>query len=511
MLILLPLLAIGAWWRARGQGLPLHSGLSRVLGLVAGVLLVLLPVAIRNSTVGGVFALSTSGAGTNLYGGNNLENPYGRASEFSFVRGIPEHEAEDWEHEAERRSGRELDRGEVSRFWAGEVAASVARDPLAHLSILWNKFRLTLHRYEVPDNHCIDWDRQYLPLTKAPWPDFGFVGLVSLAGLFCWLLRREWHSAAGVLCLCFALYLLTIVLTVTSDRSRLPLVPLLLPFGGWWLAQGLVDWRRRLVCAVPAALVVLLPALPADEEARDFAEREHNYAVTRLKQGRLAEARAITAPLLQAMPDSVRVQLLHAEIELRSGAQDPPALQAQLARLAADPRLRARERFHADVLAGQLALERRDSEAARVHLESARRFDPEDPVLIETWVIALAQGCELGRWGFDQLRLSASLLERVGPITRAGVEYLEGRTLRRENPGSAAGAAAIESALDRLQAPSLDKSLPAEERARARKLAGKIQLELGRKAQAANHFRAALSLLPGDAEALAGLAAAQAP
>lgn len=511
MLILLPLLAAGAWWRARGQGQPRHSGLLSVLGLIGGVLLVLLPVAIRNSAVGGVFALSTSGAGTNLYGGNNLENPYGRASEFSFVRGIPEHEAEDWEHEAERRTGRELDRGEVSRFWVGEVAASVARDPMQHLSILWNKFRLTLFHYEVPDNHCIDWDRQYLPLMQAPWPGFGFVGLISLAGLLYWLVRREWQPSAGVLALCFALYLLTIVLTVTSDRSRLPLVPLLLPFGGWWLAQGLVDWPRRLVCALPAALLVLLPALPADEQARDFAEREHNFAVTRLKQGRLEEARAITAPLLQAMPGSARLQLLSAEIELRSGARDPATLQTQLAALAADPRLRARERFHADVLAGQLALERRDSAAARAHLESARRFDPEDPVLIEAWVMALAQGCELGRFGPEQLRLSAPLLERVGPVTRAGVEYLEGRELRRAEPGSTAGAALIESALDRLQAPSLDKSLPAAERARARKLAGRIQLELGRKAQAVNHFRAALALTPGDAEALAGLAAAQTP
>jgi hypothetical protein len=34
--------------------------------------------------------------------------------------------------------------------------------------------------------------------------------------------------------------------------------------------------------------------------------------------------------------------VLSAEIELRSGAQDPATLQAQLAALAADPRLRAR-------------------------------------------------------------------------------------------------------------------------------------------------------------------------
>ena len=81
----------------------------------------LLPVALRNLLVGGTFLLTTSGAGTNLYGGNNLENPYGRATEFSFLRGVPEHEAGDWRREAERRVGHPLDPGDVSAFWRDET------------------------------------------------------------------------------------------------------------------------------------------------------------------------------------------------------------------------------------------------------------------------------------------------------------------------------------------------------------------------------------------------------
>ena len=47
--------------------------------------------------------------------------------------------------------------GEVSSFWMRETLASLRADPLMHLSILWNKLRLSLGSYEVPDNHHIGW------------------------------------------------------------------------------------------------------------------------------------------------------------------------------------------------------------------------------------------------------------------------------------------------------------------------------------------------------------------
>ncbi len=171
MLLLLPVLA--AWSAFVGRRL------QPALLFVGGVLLVLMPVALRNYAVGGVFALTTSGAGTNLYGGNNADNPFGIAREFDWVRGIPEYEADDWRHEAERRTGRELDQGEVSRFWMGEVWASVLSASGLHLGILWNKLRATLSDYEVPDNHDLAWDRRYVACLRAPFLTFGVVGPLS--------------------------------------------------------------------------------------------------------------------------------------------------------------------------------------------------------------------------------------------------------------------------------------------------------------------------------------------
>src|SRR5262249_6491197 len=138
-----------------------------------------------------VFALTTTGAGTNFYVGNSADNPEGRATELSFVRGIPEHEFQDWKHEAERRTGRALGAGEVSSFWLAQALREMRDAPWTHVRILWNKLRLALNRYEVPDNHHVEWDAQYLFLLGLPLPGFATWGTLGLAGLLLFALRKR--------------------------------------------------------------------------------------------------------------------------------------------------------------------------------------------------------------------------------------------------------------------------------------------------------------------------------
>ncbi|MBK7641572.1 MAG: glycosyltransferase family 39 protein [Planctomycetes bacterium] len=517
MLVLLPLFALWPLGRERSR-----AALLRGLAFAGGVLLVLLPVAFRNQQVGGVFALTTAGAGTNLYGGNNSENPWGRASEFSFVRGVPEHEADDWKHEAERRSGRQLDRGEVSRFWMGEAGRSLRAQPLLHLSILWNKLRLSLGRYEVPDNHFLEWDARYVPLARLPWPDFGVVGALGIAGI---LLVLRSARAGRELALLFLLYLGTIVLTVTSDRARLPLLVPLAPMAAFALLEVWRVARPRAVAALAVgAFFALVPALPPGERAHDLDERDYNLAVQRLSEpGGLGEAHELADSLAQRQPRSARVRLLGAQVELRArgegGAARPTAeIERELEPLAADERLRARERFHAAALLGELALERHDFERAARFLAQARAFDPGDPRLrlqaatAECGELELAPA-DLARTQaalhelleLDALALDAELAAAVR-CARCGAQFLLGRALLHQDPADAGGQAFVQGALEGLKQPSLDKSLAPPLRARARRLAGTIQLYLGKLESAQNHFRAALALEPGLTEARVGLA-----
>jgi hypothetical protein len=82
--------------------------------VLAGLAVVLLPVALRNYAVGGGFHLTTSQLGTNLFIGNNP------AADGSYVslrpgRGSPEYERADATALAVQATGRSLTAGEVSR------------------------------------------------------------------------------------------------------------------------------------------------------------------------------------------------------------------------------------------------------------------------------------------------------------------------------------------------------------------------------------------------------------
>jgi 4-amino-4-deoxy-L-arabinose transferase-like glycosyltransferase len=411
MLLLLPVFALWPIVRARSR-----RGVLAGVCFVAGAFAMLLPVALRNQHVGGRFVLSTSGAGTNFYGGNNLSNPYGVATEFDWVRGIPEHEASDWRHEASRRAGRELDASGTSEFWLGETLRSMRENPGAHLAILWRKLRLTLGSYEVPDNHFLEWDARFVGLLRVPWPGFALLGTLSIAGALAFLFARRAADAEPIdagaareVALVAGAYLATVVLTVTSERVRLPLVPLLLPFAGHLLAD-LKDRARGVIGALiasgAASALVLVPVLPQAARDQDFDERDFNLAVGLLSEGDLQRVAPLVDGLVERRGESPRVQVLAAELEYRAARAlldaaprsgrmpDAPAerIESALRRLeGASRRGSAQERFRADVLAGAIRQYLGQWSHAESSFRSALAFDPSDRDLRRRLAVVIAE------------------------------------------------------------------------------------------------------------------------
>ncbi len=533
MLVLAPLFALWPIGRALVEGRRGLGPFAHAACVVLGVASLLGPVLWRNHAVGGVLVLTTSGAGTNLYGGNNAENPWGRATEFSFIRGIPEHEAGDWRREAERRTGRALDPKQTSDYWMGEVLESTRRDPLLHARILWNKLRLTLGAYEVPDNHMIDWDARFVPLARHL-PSWGTFGLVGLAGVLCFaafgLARRT--PTLAVRCpggaleslLLFALYLGTIVLTVTSDRARLPLLPLVAPFGGWFVAASWTlarerRWRALLVpglASCAAGAFVHLPALPAGERAKDMDEREYNLCVVlRDEVGGEEQARQRALALLERHPRSARLRLLLAELDFRAAARTrDAALLEEAAQLGeawcTSDALVPRERFRACALAGWCRLELGEGLAASTAFAAARGFDGDDLDLRRGAARALLLMAE------SQPERRAEHAQEAELLLRGAVDDLEARLLlaqaaferaRSLERGSPVALQATREALARLEPLASNEAAPRSLRAEARRLAGWIQLWLGNPKSATNHFRAALDLGDGGTAELGLLSA----
>lgn len=418
MLVLLPALVLWPLLRARVQGVSMRCALRSCAAFGVGALFALAPVALRNHHVGGRWVLTTSGAGTNFYGGNNLDNPYGLAKEFDWVRGIPEHEAGDWRREASRRAGRELDPAETSAFWLDATLDSVAERPAAHVEILWNKLRLTLGSYEVPDNHFLEWDASYVPILRLAWPGFAVVGALGLAGILMWSVARrvalplQDTSAAGEVALLALLYLGTVVLTVTSERIRWPLVSLLAPFAGWFVASAFdrsasVGSRiARMAALGLAAPMVLMPVLPAAELREDLDERDHNLAVALIESGELDGAATVVDGLMERRPDSPRVKLLAADFAYRVARRALDAMPTQR-RVPAEVGERieralrllegvskqgnAQERYRANLLAGAIRQYLGHWELAEQAYRAARTFDAEDRDLRRRLAVVVAE------------------------------------------------------------------------------------------------------------------------
>ncbi len=408
---------------------PIPRGLPsfvRCFSFVLGAILILGPVAWRNHEVGGVYALTTSGAGTNLYGGNYLGNPKGVATELPWVRGIPQYEAEDWRHEAERRTGDELNPTEVSRYWLGETLRSFVHNPGAHLKIFWNKLRATLGFYSVPDNHSLSWDSQFVTAARLPVPGFGVLSALGLAGCLVFLLLKKRRDVifeseeAGMRSLVLlGLYVVTIVLTVTSMRARMPLTVLLAPIAAAW---ALSVYRKPQVTSILFACAtggfVAWPVFSPSELSQDLAERDYNLVVHELRAGPPSEGtKARARNLVSSYPETARFRVLEAElhfvesVRLREEGDEVSAMMEEqaslrlLEELAAMEALSARTQMSVHRLAGWLHTKRRDWQKAESSFLRAREFDPEGADLKAAHAQALV--------GYAEMNVSAEMREEL--------------------------------------------------------------------------------------------------
>jgi tetratricopeptide (TPR) repeat protein len=265
----------------------------RAAAVVAGLAIVLMPVAIRNYAVGGGFYLTTSQFGSNLFIGNN---PLADGSYMSLRagRGSPEFERLDATELAEQASGRRLTPAEVSSYWTGRTLTFIRDQPAAWLRLLARKMRLLWSRTEVIDTESQDSHAEYsapLRLLDPIW-NFGVLLPLAVIGVVAlWPQRRRlWPLYA----LTFV-YAASVVLFFVVARYRHPLVPFVMLFAAagvvgaraMWLSAG----ARRLV---PLAVVLLLMTTVAFWPTETAAERraitENNLGTALQEEGRPAEA-----------------------------------------------------------------------------------------------------------------------------------------------------------------------------------------------------------------------------
>ncbi len=220
------------------------SGFSRTLHaatFIAGLAIVLLPVAVRNYAVGGGFYLTTSQFGPNFFIGNNPKAD-GTYASLRFGRGAPEYERTDATELAEHALGRTLTPAEVSGYWTTRAVDFITGQPAAWLRLTGRKVVLLFNATEMIDTEAQESHAEWSwPLRVGGWfGHFGLLAPLALAGLvLVWSDRRR----LAVLYVMLATYAASVIMFYVFARYRLPLVPMLLLFAAAGVA-ALPAWLR---------------------------------------------------------------------------------------------------------------------------------------------------------------------------------------------------------------------------------------------------------------------------
>jgi tetratricopeptide (TPR) repeat protein len=313
---LAPLLVALAWRSGRVARLPR-------LGLLAtGVLLVLLPVGLRNLAVGGEFVLGSTNFGSNLYIGNGPQAD-GLYVPLTAGHGTIEYEADDARLLAETATGRPMDARATSRFFLGRALEWMAAEPAAALRLFLRKLRLVMHDREWMDSqsYVVFRERSGTLTSLGSVLRWGLV--VPLAVLGIWWSRR----ARGRRALAASLALLagSMAAFFVFGRFRVVLVPLAIPFAVFAAGTLVQRLRSRDWRAVLAAVAILGPCAwisfgePAVREY-PFFNTYNNLGTALLGAGRADEARASFERAIAAQPDLAMPYFNLGRLHLAQGA-----------------------------------------------------------------------------------------------------------------------------------------------------------------------------------------------
>ena len=443
-----------------------------------GLAIVLVPVAARNSVIGGGFYITTSQFGPNFFIGNH-PGADGTYQSLRYGRGAPEYERQDATELAEHALRRKLTPGEVSEYWTDRALDFITSQPMEWMKLTARKVALIWNRTEMVDTEDqathADWS---LPLRLAsPIGHFGvLVPLAALGVIVTWRDRRR----LAVLYAFIVAYAASVVLFYVFARYRYPLVPLLIPFA----AAGVVGiWDSGLRIPNPKSLIPTVIAVaifanwPIESAAAMRAVTETNLGVALQTDRKLDEAIAHYRRAITARPDYAPAYSNLATALRNRGRLDEAAATYRQA-LQLQPEFAAAHYNFANLL-----LDEGDAAAATDHFQRALRNEPASAEVHNNLAIALAG---LGR------------VDEAIAEFRQAIELDPKSAKAYRNLGDALSTAGRQAeALDALrQAAELDPN----DAANRYDLASAL-LEAGKLDEAIAEFRATLKLAPTFVEA----------
>jgi len=417
-LILVPVVAAWIIVRHREGALALRA---RWLGVfLAGVLVILLPVGLRNLLVGGEFKLTTSQFGANFYIGNNpaADGTYG-----SIRDGIAETQLEgaDAKRLAERAAGHSLTPGQVSNYWLARAREYISAQPLEWAKLLGFKWLLVWNAREIEDSDdfYIYQNWSWLLALLSWFSHFGVLAPLACVGVF--LTLRQWRQLWLLYAMVVALAASVAVFYVFG-RYRYPLVPLLALFAGAGFVEAWRLWRQQAWRTLAPALVLALGAAalvnwPLQKTAGAGAAGYNNLANALAKQGKLDAAIKTAEQALQVDPDYAIAHYNLGNLYVQRGGFDEAKRHLEAALL----RLPNYAEAHSNY--GQLLAEGGDLTKGMEHFHKAIALNPSLARAHLNLAVALAKSGRMAEAEAPLQRAAALSPEAAEPVYYLGSIY----------------------------------------------------------------------------------------
>jgi 4-amino-4-deoxy-L-arabinose transferase-like glycosyltransferase len=366
LLIVLPFLAVWLWRRA--------TSVRDLSVMLATALAVVAAVPVRNYLVARDPVLFTAHSGINFYYGNNpsADGTWQPTSELE--RGVG------FSHERLKRTsrtvgGKVLSWSQTSVYWQRQSLRFIVTEPGRYLSLLGRKLLLFISSYEVPNDYYLETAQAASPVLRFAFAGFGLVLALAVVGMvWAWPLRRD----ALPVYLFVAAYLVSSLVFYVLSRLRAPVLPFLLMFAGFAVAEGLAALRERsgrrlgLGVGLAAATFAVSLAIPVRRNAYSAqAWTQAGNIHIEMKQ----PTRAVAAYRRALAADSTNVAARYSLLMTLAAQGKTAEAESACRRIAGHSRTGGSSRIFATLAAARVAVARHDFAAAAGLYEHAFALD----------------------------------------------------------------------------------------------------------------------------------------
>ncbi len=243
--------------------------------LIIPIILIVLPVTIRNYMLSEEFIPITSNGGLNLYLGNNPK----AVGVYYNVDGLDLANDPDGRVFLETKFGRQITPGEASSYWTREAAMFMREHPGDFIGLLAKKALLIFHYKEISQ---LGYNYNFISKNAVPFFAFllTFVVILPFALIGMFATRKNFKKYI-ILYGYFGAQCSAVILFFVTDRYRLSIIPFFILFAGIGIDWLIDRWNNNDRTKLGFAFVIMVTAVGISTEFNmridDEFSIEHEY------------------------------------------------------------------------------------------------------------------------------------------------------------------------------------------------------------------------------------------